>query len=178
MSTLLESFPPISTPDTRVLILGSMPGAESLRKREYYGHPRNAFWPIMAALFYVPELTDYDAKRALLIAHRIALWDVVCRCRRPGSLDQHIREEVPNDFPRFFTEHPGIVHIFLNGAKAYELHRRHVTAPPGMTVTRLPSTSPAYTLPFAEKLEAWKAVREALERGLSEEGAVSGSTVG
>ncbi len=159
----IVSFPPIIAPDARVLILGSMPGVESLRRAEYYAHPRNAFWPIMAELLRTESPADYAGRCRLIRENRLALWDVCGSCEREGSLDQRIREPVPNDFEALFVEHKGIRQIFFNGAKAEELFRRLVAAPKGVGLTRLPSTSPAHTMRYEEKIAAWRAVARALE---------------
>jgi hypoxanthine-DNA glycosylase len=147
-----------------VLILGSMPGAESLRRQEYYAHPRNAFWRIMAELFGEGEPGDYEAKKRLLAREGIALWDVAGSCRREGSLDQRIRDVEPNDFPALFAASVRISHIFFNGAKAAELFRRCATLPAGVETVRLPSTSPAHTMSYAGKLSAWRIVAQVLSR--------------
>lgn len=164
MRVRLVSFPPLIAPDSRVLILGSMPGAESLRRQEYYAHPRNAFWRIMTELFGGGEPGSYEAKKELLLREGLALWDVVGSCRREGSLDQRIRDAEPNDLPSLFASHRHIGHIFFNGAKAAELFRRCVTPPPGVETVRLPSTSPAHTISYSGKLAAWRIVAEVLSR--------------
>ncbi len=165
----VEGFPPIEAPDARVLILGSIPSAESLRRGEYYGHPRNAFWPLMARLFWKGRELPYAQRCAALRAHRIALWDVLRACTRPGSLDGNIvgSSERANDFPAFFAAHPLIRAVFFNGAKAEQSFRRRVLPvlerPPTVLI-RLPSTSPAMaSLRFEQKLEAWRRVARGLE---------------
>ncbi len=168
-SELKTAFPPIVAPDARLLILGSMPGEASLRQQQYYGHPRNAFWPIMGALLGIPPQADYDARCAALTAHRIALWDVIAACARPGSLDQAIRPETVrvNDFAAFFALAPAIDHLLFNGGTAEREYRRRVlpTLPERdrqMTMQRLPSTSPANAgLRFEQKLAAWRQRLEA-----------------
>ena len=95
--TAVCSFPPAFRTDARVLILGSMPGEASLAAGRYYAHPRNAFWPIMGALFGAGAELPYDQRLARLNAAGVALWDVIARCRRPGSLDSAIEDSVPND---------------------------------------------------------------------------------
>jgi double-stranded uracil-DNA glycosylase len=162
MNGLLVSFPPLIAPDSRVLILGSMPGAESLRRQEYYAHPRNAFWRIIAELFGAGEPGSYEAKKRLLLREGLALWDVAGSCRREGSLDQRIRDVVPNDFSSLFADCPRISHIFFNGAKAAELFTKWAGPPAGVKAMRLPSTSPAYTMPYTGKLAAWRIVAEVL----------------
>jgi double-stranded uracil-DNA glycosylase len=161
-----RSFPPLARADARVLILGSMPGAESLRRREYYAHPHNQFWPIMGALFGARRELPYDARVERLLERRIAVWDVLKHCERAGSLDSSIvrGSEVVNDFGAFFRAHPGIGAIFFNGGKSESVFRREVTLPArGLRCTRLPSTSPAHAgLSRAAKLAAWRRIEECL----------------
>jgi double-stranded uracil-DNA glycosylase len=168
MSDHARCFPPIAAPDARVLILGSMPGRASLAAASYYAHPRNAFWPIMAALLNGYSEAPYAERTTALCSAGIALWDVLHACNRPGSLDTAIDRASleANDFAGFLATHTGVGHIFFNGATAESLFRRHVLpglARPLPELTRLPSTSPAHAgLSFAKKLEAWSAVTRAL----------------
>lgn len=162
----VESFAPIERSDAEVLILGSMPGVASLTAGRYYAHPRNSFWPIMTTLLRLAESADYDERIEALITHRIALWDVLASCERPGSLDTSIARETQatNDFETFFRTHPRIHTILLNGTKAHETFRRNVAAE-APQVIRLPSTSPANaSWPYKKKLAAWrKALRPHLK---------------
>src|SRR5690349_17757067 len=123
-----RSFPPLSREDARVLILGSMPGEESLRRRRYYAYPHNQFWPIMGALFGAGPELEYAQRVGALTARGIAVWDVLASCERKGSLDGNIRPETerPNDFRRFLEDHPGIRAVFFNGGKAQSAFARHV----------------------------------------------------
>ena len=168
---LARGFPPIERQDALVLVLGSMPSVASLAKRQYYAHPRNAFWPMMGQLFGAgPEIT-YAKRKGILLARRIAVWDVLGECSRAGSLDSaiHPASESANDFATFFRKHRQISAVFFNGQKAETAFRRHVAADVlrlGRTLsfTRLPSTSPAHAgRRFEEKLAAWQAVKRALE---------------
>ncbi len=165
MSDQARCFPPIASPDARVLILGSMPGRASLAAGQYYAHPRNAFWPIMGALLGLDPALPYPERAARLAAAGVALWDVLHACTRPGSLDAAIDRDSAehNDLAAFFAAQPGIRHVFFNGAAAAALFRRHGQLPAGTTGTRLPSTSPAHAgRSFADKLAAWQAVADAL----------------
>ncbi|HBO58633.1 MAG TPA: DNA-deoxyinosine glycosylase [Alphaproteobacteria bacterium] len=142
------------------LILGSMPGVKSLEQAQYYAHPQNAFWRIMAALFGAPyPLASYDDKLNLLLSRHIALWDVISTCARDGSLDSDIRDAVPNDFERFFKQYPNIKTVFFNGQKAYNSFTKSFKTAPfvnALTLVPLPSTSPANAhLSFNDKLTAW-----------------------
>lgn len=166
--TRARSFPPLARPDARVLILGSMPGAESLRRREYYAHPHNQFWPIMGALFGAGRDLPYAERVARLLDRGIAVWDVLKHCERPGSLDSSIvrASEVVNDFAAFFRAHPGIGAIFFNGAKSENVFRREVAdglPAPAPRCARLPSTSPAHAgLTRTAKLAAWRRIEDCL----------------
>lgn len=157
---IVRSFAPIAAPDARILILGSMPGIASLEAGQYYAHPRNAFWPIIGALFGAGPDLPYAERVVRLTARGVAVWDVLRLCEREGSLDANIRSEVPNDFAAFFTAHPAIRRIGLNGGKAAASFRRHAARhlPEGAALHTLPSTSPAYAArSFAAKCEIWRA---------------------
>ena len=168
MSDQARCFPPIATPDARVLILGSMPGRASLAAGQYYAHPRNAFWPIMASLLDFDASRDYPARVDALKVAGIAVRDILDSCHRPGSLDSAIADDslVANDLPGFLVAHAEIHHVFFNGAKAESCFRRHIKltmAEPQIGFARLPSTSPAHAgMSFEKKLEAWRAVTRAL----------------
>lgn len=168
-----SGFPPIARPDARVLILGSLPGRPSLAAGEYYAHPRNAFWPILGALCGFDPQAPYARRRDALLSARVALWDVLARGARPGSLDADIvaASIVPNAFEPFFAGHPRLLRVVFNGAAAERLFVRHVR--PALAArlpetVRAPSTSPAHAaMAFADKLAAW---RGALGPGLRARG--------
>ena len=148
-----RSFPPIADPRARVLVLGTLPGEESLRRREYYAHPRNLFWPIVFALFGAKPATDYAERLAFVAARRIALWDVCELAEREASADAAIRREQPNAIDRLLDEHPLIGTVAFNGSGARRLYDRHFARRPELTYLALPSTSPAHArLDFAAKL--------------------------
>lgn len=161
----IQSFPPIANRKARLLILGSIPGKASLEAGQYYAHPRNQFWPIMAELLGNQNLPDYQAKTQMLLKANIALWDVMKSCYRPGSLDSNIAKDsiVANDFKTFLATHHAISHIFFNGAASEQSFRRLVLpnlACHSLIFQRLPSTSPAHAaLSYQQKLQCW---REAL----------------
>jgi hypoxanthine-DNA glycosylase len=153
-----------------VLILGSLPGRMSLEKQQYYGQPRNAFWPIMGTVCGADPRLDYLTRIRRLEEAGVALWDVLAAAHRPGSLDSAIAPDTIeiNDFAALFALCPGVRGVFLNGLKAAYLYRRMVlpTLPPrlgALPLTTLPSTSPAYAgMPQARKLELWSAALEPL----------------
>lgn len=153
------------------MILGSFPGRVSLEKNEYYGHPRNSFWPIMARLFGFDHRVEYPERIAHLRAHRIALWDVLSSCSRDGSLDSAIKKDskTVNDFGTFFDNNPLIHTIFFNGTMAESEFKKEIMTNQEildreMVLHRLPSTSPAMAmLNFEQKLQAWTMVADSLE---------------
>ncbi len=171
---ILRGFPPVIDDTSTVLILGSMPGPASLKHQQYYGHPRNQFWPIIFTLLGRTAASDYRKKRQLLLDHGIALWDVIGSCRREGSSDGSIREIIPNDIDNLFSQYPGIAALVLNGQKAEQCYRRliRLSCPAsGHAGIRLPSTSPACTLSYREKLQAWSAVLDFLPQSFQSWGA-------
>ena len=144
-----------------------MPGEASLAAAQYYAHPRNAFWPIMGALFGAGPELPYRERLQRLEVVGVALWDVIAACERAGSLDSAIATASieANDFARLFRDCRHIRHVFFNGAAAETAFRRHVRGRivlPALSFTRLPSTSPAHAARnFEAKLAAWQAVRAA-----------------
>lgn len=159
-----RGFPPIARNDARVLILGSLPGRASLLAREYYAHPRNAFWKIMQVI--AGATGSYLSRCRSLQAKRIAVWDVLSCSIRPGSLDADIdmTSAVPNDFEEFFSGHRDIRLVCFNGRKAQQMFGRYVRPVQecgDLAFALLPSTSPAHaSMTPAEKLEAWRGIIE------------------
>ena len=156
---LLDGLPPIENPGARALVLGSMPGGESLRQSRYYAHPQNQFWPLMERLVGASTTLPY-AQRVDRLRHAgIALWDVIARCERQGSLDSAIRGAVANDFEAFFGGHPALRAVLFNGALAESTFLRQAPpslVSPGVQLVRLPSTSPANrSLGLMEKAALW-----------------------
>jgi double-stranded uracil-DNA glycosylase len=157
------SFPPVVDANARVLVLGTLPGEESLRRQQYYAHPRNLFWPILFAVCGAAPHSDYAAKLAFAKAHRVALWDVCACAERAASGDATIRREQPNAIGTLLDAHPLIGAVAFNGGGARRLYDRHFRRRPALTYLALPSTSPAYArLDFAGKLERWSALRALL----------------
>jgi double-stranded uracil-DNA glycosylase len=156
-----RSFPPVVDERARVLVLGTLPGAESLRLQQYYAHPRNLFWPILFALFHSGPVPDYPAKLAFAMTNRVALWDVCMMGEREASADATIRCEIPNAIDRLLDAHPSIRAVAFNGTGACRLYDRHFPRRPGLTYLAMPSTSPAHArLDFAAKLARWTTLRE------------------
>lgn len=162
----LRSFPPAAAEGVRVLVLGSMPGVESLRQQQYYAHPRNAFWPIMGTLFGFSPALPYKKRLEELNRAGVALWDSLAGCERSGSLDSNIREPVPNDIPGLLKKYPAIRSIFCNGTASYQFLKKYHGALIGrsdLTIRQMPSTSPAAAMySFEQKLQQWSVVRQAV----------------
>ena len=157
----LTGLPPIVSPATRVLVLGSFPGERSLQAQQYYAHPQNQFWKILQAIW--PDSLDktyvdsYENRSKWLLDRGLGVWDVYARCERSGSLDSAIRNAVPNDIAAL--QLPQLAAIVHNGAESFK-HARH-TQRLGVPVYQLPSTSPANaSWSFARKLAAWREVME------------------
>jgi hypoxanthine-DNA glycosylase len=147
-----------------VLVLGTLPGEESLRRVEYYAHPRNLFWPIVFGLFSETPSSVYADRLAFVRARSIALWDVCAMAQRRASLDSEIKSEVPNPLHDLLDANPTIGTIAFNGGGARRLYDRHFQRREGLVYLHLPSTSPAHaSLGFAEKLARWQALRVAIE---------------
>jgi double-stranded uracil-DNA glycosylase len=159
-----RGFPPVITDRARILVLGSLPGAESLARQQYYAHPRNRFWPVVGRLFGIPLAAPYRERLEALTSAGVGVWDVLHRAARVGSLDASIDRttEVPNDITGLLSRHPGITQVALNGRKAEAAFERWIV--PGLssgilarlTLHSLPSTSPAnarFRLP--DLLDAW-----------------------
>lgn len=163
----IAGFAPIISGNAKVLILGSMPSVASLARQQYYGHPKNAFWPIMGALFgAAPELC-YKQRKEILMANGVAVWDVLQGCNRLGSLDSNIKlaSIKINDFADFYAEYKFIEQVFFNGEMAEKLYKKYVLPTLYQSFSyleyqRLPSTSPAHaSLKLEEKIEAWKVIK-------------------
>lgn len=156
---MINSFNPIVSDSCEKLILGTMPGEESLRKQEYYGFGRNHFWKIIFTLFNKELSNNYKQKTELLLQNNIALWDVLKSCERETSSDSKIRNPIANDFNTLFTNYPNIKSIYFNGKTAEALFKRHVIKninAERYKMTVLSSTSPANAIKFEVKLESWK----------------------
>jgi len=154
----ISSFKPIIDENATILILGSIPGVESLLKQQYYANQRNQFWRMMFTLFDLPIVEKYEDKIAFLHSKQIALWDVIASCYREGSLDCNIEEERINDFSTLFQKYPKIQSVIFNGDKAYQSFKKNVGFKNNENITyiKLPSTSPAHTVSFESKFDKWR----------------------
>lgn len=153
---LLTGLAPVIAPATRILVLGSFPGAASLAAQQYYAHPRNQFWRLVSRL--VGEdlaILPYADRLPILLAHRIGLWDVLAACEREGSLDSAIRKPAANDFDRLRHLCPVLETVGFNGQASGKFAPQFAQA--GYRTVVLPSSSPAHmAMTFDQKLEAWR----------------------
>ena len=158
MSERLHGLPPVIARGTRLVVLGSFPGAASLAARQYYAHPRNQFWPILSTLWGADlAALPYPERLAVLRQRGLGLWDIYASCRREGSLDSAIEAAELNDLASLRRRAPALQGVAHNGAESARGMR--ITAALGLAVTRLPSTSPANaSWSFERKLAAWRAV--------------------
>lgn len=149
-------FEPVCDGACRALVLGTFPSVKSRANLFYYGHPQNRFWRVLAALFGAPVPDGVQEKRALLLANRVALWDVLAACDIRGSADTSIRNPVPNDIGQILRGAP-IACVFANGQAAAALYRRYAQPATGVPAYALPSTSPANAAWTLERLvQAWQ----------------------
>ena len=160
---VLTGLPPVIGMNPRALILGSMPGVASLRASQYYGHPRNLFWPLLAHALGSSPPAAYADRCDWLQANGVALWDVVAQCERRGSLDSAIRPASvkPNRINELLLQHHSIETVFFNGKAAESLYRRHhrEALTREMAFVYLPSSSPANaSMSLAQKQQAWMAI--------------------
>jgi hypoxanthine-DNA glycosylase len=161
LSALLHGLPPVIGRDTRLLLLGSFPGAASLAAGQYYAHPRNQFWPLLSALLGEELVSlSYAQRLRQLREHGLGLWDVIAECRREGSLDSAIRDARYNDLASLRQRAPQLLAVAHNGGQS--ARAMPATAALGLAVHRLPSSSPAHaSWSFERKLAAWRAVFQA-----------------
>ena len=153
---MITSFAPIVNSETKILILGTIPGVASLAKQEYYGHPRNHFWPILFELLNtMPVSNVFEDKVKTLQTHKIGLWDVLKNCQRQGSLDIHIKKPLENDFEGLLKQFPNINKIVFNGKESHKYFFKKFGQIQGITYYTMPSTSPANTMSLEKKIEIW-----------------------
>ncbi|MDR2147689.1 MAG: DNA-deoxyinosine glycosylase [Tannerella sp.] len=158
-SNVKTSFPPIANEDTKVLILGTMPGDTSLKLGEYYGYSGNKFWQIIATITNNNIPTTYEAKKVLLLKSGIGIWDVANEAVREGSLDSNITSEEPNDIEDFIEQHKNLRIIGFNGKKAEELFGKYFDRKDNIKYISLPSSSSMNTsISFTDICKIWKKV--------------------
>ena len=155
---LTHTFEPVFNKDSKILILGSFPSVKSRENNFYYGHPQNRFWKVLAGVLKKDVPQTIEEKKAFLLEHRIAVWDVIESCTIIGSSDSSIKDVVVNDFSKVL-ENSEIKTIYVNGGKAYELYHKYAEKQTGIQAVKLPSTSPANAAWNLERLcEAWKVI--------------------
>ena len=155
----INSFNPVVNERSKVLILGTMPGKDSLKKKEYYGNKRNMFWHLMFEILKVEQTESYEEKKMILLNNNIALWDVLESCDRVGSQDKNIKNAAVNDFEAFYNKYPNISSVFFNGKTACKYYQNVVGFNDKKTFN-LPSTSPLNTwYTSEEKKEKWAMIK-------------------
>ena len=161
--TLKRAFDPVVDANTRLLILGSLPGDASLKAGQYYGHPQNGFWCLTGGVIGVDLVAlPYPERLVALKAAGVGLWDVIASAVRPGSLDAAIRNAEAADLNRLIDSLPALRAVAFNGGTAARLGRRNLTLHAGIDLIDLPSSSPAFTRPLSEKAAAWSALAKVL----------------
>ena len=155
---IVHSFEPVYDKDSEILILGTLPSVKSRENNFYYGHKQNRFWKVLATLLKEPVPDTIEEKKAMLLAHRIALWDVIQSCDIKGSSDSSIKNVQPTDIG-MILEKTNMTQIYANGNKAGQLYKRYQFPVTGIEATVLPSTSPANAAwSLARLCEAWKTI--------------------
>ena len=163
LETIVHDIPPLYDAESRVLLLGSLPSPKSREAHFFYGHPRNRFWPVLAAVLGEETPETIEEKQAMCRRHHIALWDTIASCEIEGSSDSSIRAVVPTDLTPIL-QGAEIRQIFCNGGTSYQYFCRYQQKVLGREAVRLPSTSPANAAWSVERLTAaWKVVGEALK---------------
>lgn len=159
--TRKQCFAPVVDLQTRILILGSLPGEKSLEQGQYYGNKHNAFWFLISQVIGIDLVElDYEERLATLLNHGVGLWDVIADAKREGSLDANIKEHQANDLAGLISSLPNLAVIAFNGRTAAKLGTKQLTRlSPRLRLVELPSSSPAFTLPVGKKLETWMALR-------------------
>ena len=159
MEHLTHPIAPVFDEKSRILILGSFPSVKSREAAFFYGHPQNRFWKVLSGVLGCNCPQTIDEKRAMLLEHHIALWDVIASCRIEGSSDSSIRDAAPTDLEVVLSRAP-ICAVFCNGQTAFRLYGRYQEPKTGLPATLLPSTSPIpqrTVRTFEEKLALWRA---------------------
>jgi TDG/mug DNA glycosylase family protein len=160
----IDSFEPIIGENPKVLILGTMPSVKSLAVQEYYGFGRNQFWRIMGDLFGFDRKDPYEFRKACVIKHGIAIWDVMQSCERKGSLDKDIKNAVYNDITGLIQTYPTIKMVLANGSKARDAYRKHFQSQlPQIDMLAFYSTSPANAIAYEKKMAEWRQILTYIE---------------
>lgn len=162
MQKRIQSFPPKVYQDSKILILGSIPGVKSLEMQEYYAHPQNQFWKLMFHILGEAFSENYSEKLDLLKRHKIALWDTIESCEREGSLDTKIKNEIANSIADLLKNYPNIKAIFCNGQKSYKNLLKQINSSSEISILPMPSTSPLHTISFEKKHQEWVKILEYL----------------
>ena len=163
MATLKRSFPPVVDARTRLLVLGSLPGEESLARGRYYANPRNHFWRLMGEVIGADLMPlDYEARLKTLLEAKVGLWDVVEKASRDGSLDGAIRDHTPNALAGLAASLADLRAVGFNGGTAARIGMKALAGATPAALMSLPSSSPAYTLGYEKKRDAWLKLREYL----------------
>ena len=151
-------FPPLFSAESEILILGSFPSVKSREAMFFYGHPKNRFWPLIAALYGEAVPMSIDEKKRLILSHGLALWDSIASCDITGSSDASIRNAVPTDLSLILGS-SRVKRIYCNGAASHRIYCRYQLERTGIEAVRLPSTSPANAAAsFEQLLKAWKVI--------------------
>ncbi len=163
MENVVHPIDPVFDEKSRILILGSFPSVKSREVQFYYGHPQNRFWKVLASLFHEEIPTDNKGKKDFLLAHHIALWDVIHSCKITGSSDASIKDVTANNL-KVILDKAAIQKIYVNGKTAEKLYRKYIEHELHRDCVCLPSTSPANAVYSLERLlSEWKKIKEALE---------------
>ena len=158
--TITHPLRPLFQADSKILILGSFPSVKTREYGFFYGHPQNRFWPLLERIFDVKLSTDIEERRAFLLQHHLALYDVIYRCDIIGSSDASIQNAVPSDLSPIFKE-ADIKQIFCNGETAYRYYKKYQERQTGYKAIKLPSTSPANARSSMDDLyNRWKIIKE------------------
>ena len=153
--TQYHNIPPVYDKNSKILILGSFPSVKSREAKFFYGHPQNRFWKVLSAVLGCDCPVTAEEKKAMLLSHNIAVWDVIGSCEIMGSSDASIRSVIPNDIASLVKK-TSIIAIFANGATSYNMYKRYCRDAVGLEAVKLPSTSPANASYSLERLtEEW-----------------------
>ena len=155
-----HNIEPVYDKDSNILILGSFPSVKSREMEFFYGHPQNRFWKVLAGIYEVEVPKTIEEKKSVLLAHHIAVWDVIASCTITGSSDSSIKDVIPNDID-VLLKNSGIKKIYANGGTAYKLYEKYIRPKTDISAVKLPSTSPANAAFRLERLiDAWRIINE------------------